>query len=222
MIFSQKNNKQTTNISSTRTPVIVEGNIFFENIPIKNAVVELIAQEPNGQIIQRIAQTYSSFNGHFYTYNIIPSKLMDKNIGIRVCVYSTPGPNVKPFPLFFGSKTFSLSPQQRQYLLPDINLPLGLSFCERPLIFKGFVLSKHHNEFLYTQQKVRLIKHKKTVLAETSVDIDGSFHIYACADNILSIREELLLEASAPGCSRVTSVLIEPDQHAYQQDISLR
>ncbi|MDP8266532.1 MAG: hypothetical protein P9M07_06255 [Candidatus Aceula meridiana] len=222
MLIHDKGNKRIeSQLSEERTklPVIIHGNILFENIPLKNAVIEFNYEGTHGQTLYRIGKTYTGLNGHFYAQEKISQNAIAKQIGARICIYSTPGPNAKPFPIFFGSKNFAFVPEQRDYNLLDINLHLGLCFCERPLVFKGQIISRHDNEFLFTQQTVRLFKQNGTILSETPVDIDGSYCIYTYGDGIIGMREELIIEVSTGHRAAIDNVFVEPSSHVYQKNI---
>lgn len=221
LVHDKGNNRIRTQLAKTETkvPVVIRGNVLFEGTPLKNAVVEFNCEGANGQALYQLGKAYTALNGHFYIRKKVPLGSIGKQIGARVCIYSTPRPNVKPFPIFFGTKSFSFMSQQKDYDLLDINLRLGLSFCERPLIFKGQIISTHDNEFLFTQQTVKLFKQDGTILSETPVDIDGSYCIYTYGDGVMSMREELIIEVSSGHRAAITNILVEPDVHVYQKDI---
>jgi len=230
LIHDKENDKVKSQLSETETqsplpetgvkiPVVIHGNVFFEGTPLKNAVLEFNCEGAHGQTLYHLGKAYTALNGHFYTRERISLDAVGRQIGARICVYSTPGPNSKPFPIFFGSKNFSLAPQQKDYDLLDINLHLGLSFCERPLVFKGQIISSHDNEFLFTQQTVKLFKQNGTILSSTPVDIDGTYCIYTYGDGVIGMREELIIEVASGHRATIDNVFVEPDIHVYQKDI---
>jgi hypothetical protein len=221
-VLIQRNEKQTVAQKLT-TSLEISGNILFTNIPIKNAVIELIVHGINGEVMLNVGKTLSGPTGHFYFKRDIPLPFRGQDIGIRVCVYSTPSAFGKPFPIFFGAETFLLLPSQRTYDLGNILLPLAWSFCERPLIFSGEITKKDHEEYILSGKTAQLQTPHGYVLAETPVSIDGTYQIYTYGDGRIPEYTKLMICILEKGkmCSS-TKFFINPFTHVYKHDLEIQ
>jgi len=200
----------------------ISGSILFRNVPIKNALIEFIVHGVNGETLLNLGKTFTASNGHFYFSQKIPLSFRGQDVGVRVCVYSTPSVHGKPFPIFFGSESFLLSPCRNVYDLGGIYLQLAWSFCERPLFFVGKVLKKNHDESVLTGKIVQIRTPNGHVLAEAAISIDGSYHIYTYADGRVPEYTKILLCVVDKG--RTLSELenfINPLDYIYETNIEI-
>jgi len=214
--------EQQSSIEKLTVKLEVSGNILFKDIPIKNAVVELVIHGLNGETLLNLGKTLSGPTGHFYFTGNVPLSLRGRDVGIRICTYSTPSTFGKPFPIFFGAESFLLLPHQDSYDLGKIQLPLGWSFCERPLFFCGRVKDKNNEEGISSGKIAQLQTYAGYVLAETPVSIDGSYHIYTYGDGRIPEYAKLIICLCEKG--KVLSsaeILADPFTHVYEHDVEI-
>lgn len=200
----------------------VSGTVLFKDAPIKNAVIELVVHGLNGETLLNLGKTLSGPTGHFYFRNDIPLSFRGRDIGVRICTYSTPSSFGKPFPIFFGAESFLFLPHQNTYELGKIQLPLGWSFCERPLFFCGRVKEKNNQDGVSSGKMAQLQTSNGYILAETPVSIDGSYHIYTYGDGRIPEYAKLLVCICDKGKTlSKTEVFADPFTNVYGKDIEI-
>jgi len=216
--------KQEKQLSAEKLTVSLEvsGNVLFKDTPIKNAVIELVVHGLNGETLLNLGKTLSGPTGHFYFKNDIPLSFRGRDIGIRICTYSTPSSFGKPFPIFFGAESFLFLPHQNTYDLGKIQLPLGWSFCERPLFFSGKVKEKNNEDGVSSGKIAQLQTSNGYILAQTPVSIDGSYHIYTYGDGRIPEYAKLVIGICDKGkVFSSAEVFVEPFTHAYERDVEI-
>ncbi len=217
----QKQEKQSA-LEKLNVSLEISGHIFFENTPIKNAVIEFVTSGPNGETLLALGKTLSGPTGHFYFKKEVPLSLRGQDIGVHICTYSTPSSFGKPFPIFFGTERFVFLPRQNAYDLGAIQLPLSWSFCERPLLFSGKVKENRDTECISSGKIAQLQTPPGYILAETPVSIDGSYHLYTYGDGRLPEHTKLLICICEK--NKVLSsveLYVDPFVHTYQQDLEI-
>ncbi|MFA6378663.1 MAG: hypothetical protein WCX16_02645 [Candidatus Omnitrophota bacterium] len=214
--------EQQATIEKLTVGLEVSGHVLFKDTPIKNAIIELIVHGLNGETLLNLGKTLSGPTGHFYFKSDIPLSFRGRDIGVRICAYSTPSSFGKPFPIFFGAESFLFLPHQNAYDLGKIQLPLGWSFCERPLFFSGKIKEKNNADGISSKKIAQLQTPNGYVLAETPVSIDGSYHIYTYGDGRIPEYAKLVIcICQKDKTLSATELFVEPFTHAYEQDIEI-
>ncbi len=224
MFTDNQEKKLLTTSSEEKMSVDLEisGQILFRNVPIKNALIEFVVHGANGETLLNLGKTFTASNGHFFFSQKIPLSYRGQDIGVRICVYSTPSIHGKPFPIFFGSESFLLSPCRNTYDLGGIYLQLAWSFCERPLFFVGKVFKRNHDESVLTGKVVQVRTPNGHVIAEAPISIDGSYHIYTYADGRLPEYTKVMLCVIDKGRTlKEVENLIDPLEYIYEASLEI-
>ena len=222
MLLEQKGNKLRTLDLSENVAVNIQGEILFEKVPVKDVVLTFFVQGSNGQNSCTLGKTTTTTNGYFSLCAEVPLSYAWREIGVRICSYLKLPDTKVVFPLFFGVESFTFYSHKQRYHLGEIPLRLGWSFCDRPLLFKGYAFRNNLGNIDPQEKIIRLKTKEGKILNETTTDLDGSYNLLAYGDGVLKKREDVILEVEdGQGNIKKTTIPLNAKDHVYYLDVKI-
>jgi hypothetical protein len=200
----------------------VQGEVRWEGFPIKNVVLTLLAYDQDKEKSRNLATTTTATNGCFSF--CVPSLEITAchYLAVRICSFLVLPDTKCAFPLFLGIESFDILNTEEHYHLGIIPLRLQWSFCERPLIFQGYIFKQKPGEIDTEEKIVRIRTTAGYTINETTTDLDGSYHVAAYADDVLKKDTNILIDVIKKGTLLESRMIpLNPADHVYDLKIKI-